>query len=304
MEDTLLSTSGLEPLLRAINEGVYIVDAHRQIQYWNSAAEAITGYSAESVVERHCYDNILRHVSEDGTQLCIVGCPLRATLGDGQPRDLVAYLHHKDGKRLPVHIRSILAKDERGEPRVIEVFEEISDRGELLRELEVLRREVFTDPLTGIGNRRYFELTGDARLAAFRDQKIPFGLLMFDIDEFKRVNDTYGHVTGDMAIRMIAGTAARAVRALDTVARFGGDEFVVLVPNCTPAYLAGVGACVRALVASSWLDVEGDAQLKITISAGGTMAIPGDSLASMIERADKGLYVSKSSGRDRLTLES
>ncbi len=303
MENPAFAQASLTPILSALNEGVYIVDASRQIQYWNSAAEAITGYRAETVVGRHCYDNILRHVSEDGRQLCLEGCPLSATLGDGQPRDLVAYLHHKDGKRLPVHVRSILTWDEHREPRVIEIFEELSDRKELLRELEVLRREVFTDPLTGIGNRRYFELMSDARLTALSAHKIPFGLLMFDIDTFKRVNDTFGHITGDLAIRMVAETAAHAVRALDTVARFGGDEFVVLVPNCTREYLAGVGERIRVLVDSSWLDIEEHNQLKITISAGGTMAAPGDSLASLIERADKGLYTSKSNGRNRVTIE-
>ncbi len=303
MQASAIAQKSLTPILGALSEGTYIVDADRQIQYWNAAAEAITGYSAEAVIGRHCYDNILRHVSEEGRQLCLEGCPLRATLEDGQPRDLVAYLHHKDGARLPVHIRSILINDERGEPRIIEVFEEISDRKQLLHELEVLRREVFTDQLTGIGNRRYFEVVSEARISAHRERNIPFGLLMFDIDTFKSVNDVHGHLIGDMAIKMVAGTAARAVRALDTVARFGGDEFVVLVPNCTPEYLASVGERIRALVDSSWLDVERDIQLKITISAGGAMIMSGDSRASLIERADKGLYASKSSGRDRVTIE-
>lgn len=303
MAESTPSLGYLSPILHVLNEGVYIVDAERQIKYWNSAAEAITGYSAEAVVGRHCYDNILRHVSEDGRQLCVEGCPLQATLNDSQPRDLVAYLHHKDGKRLPAHIRSILFRDESGEARVLEVFEEISDRKELLRELEVLRREVFTDALTGIGNRRYYELTGEARLAAYRVQKISFGLLMFDIDKFKDVNDRYGHVVGDRAIRMVAGTIARAVRALDTVARFGGDEFAVLVPNCTREYLAAIGDRICALVASSWLDLEDDTELGLTLSGGGTIAIAGDTLASMTKRADKNLYVSKTRGGDCVTIE-
>lgn len=304
MEKDILSVGGLTPILHALNEGVYIVDEHRKISYWNAAAEAISGYRAETVVGRHCSDNILRHVSEDGRQLCLVGCPLSATLSDGQPRDLVAYLHHRDGKRLPVHIRSILFRDEDGASRVLEVFEEVSDRKEMLRELELLRREVFIDSLTDIGNRRYFELSGEARLAAHRAQHIPFGLLMFDIDKFKSINDRYGHLTGDMAIRMVAGTAARAVRSVDTVARFGGDEFVALIPNCTLEYLAGVGERVRALVASSWIDLESETPLTLSLSGGGSMARAGDSLASLLERADRSLYASKARGGDCVTIEA
>lgn len=167
----LQAMPGLESILQVLHEGVYIVDKERRIQYWNTAAEAITGYSAKTVVGRRCADNILRHVSEDGQQLCTSGCPLQATLEDGKTRDLMAYLHHKDGRRLPVHVRSIALRDETGIPRVLEVFNEISDRGKLLEELETLRQEVLTDPLTKIGNRRYYELNGEARLAAYHAQK-------------------------------------------------------------------------------------------------------------------------------------
>ncbi|GAB6276739.1 MAG: hypothetical protein SAMD01599839_12790 [Rectinema sp.] len=80
---------GLESILQVLHEGVYIVDKERRIQYWNAAAEAITGYSAKTVIGRRCADNILRHVSEDGQQLCTSGCPLQATLEDGKTRDLL-----------------------------------------------------------------------------------------------------------------------------------------------------------------------------------------------------------------------
>lgn len=296
--------AGLEPLLQVLHEGVYIVDKDRRIQFWNAAAEEITGFAASAVVGSRCADNILRHISEDGRELCKDGCPLQATLEDGKTRDLVAYLHHRDGRRLPVHVRAIPMQNDRGIPRVIEVFDEISERSELLKELEVLRQEVLIDPLTKIGNRRFFELNAEARLASYNAQKVPFGLLMFDIDHFKKVNDTYGHLAGDAVLKMVAGTISAALRQLDTAARYGGEEFVVLVPNCDDTYLYVVGERIRLLIESSWIDLEDGARLKVTISGGGAMAQAGDQISTIIERADLRLYQSKESGRNKVIVGS
>lgn len=292
--------ASIEPLLRVLHEGVYIVDKDRRILFWNSAAEEITGYAASAVVGSRCADNILRHVSEDGRELCTDGCPLQATLDDGKTRDLVAYLHHRDGRRLPVHIRSIAMQNDKGASRVVELFDEISEKSELINELEALRQELLRDPLTQIGNRRFFELNADARLAAYHAQQLPFGLLLFDIDHFKKVNDTYGHLAGDTVLKMVAGTISGVLRPLDTLARFGGEEFVVLVPNCNAEYLYVVGERIRILIETSWLDLEDGSRLKVTISGGGAMVQPNDQVSTLIERADRRLYQSKETGRNRV----
>lgn len=294
--------SRLFQLLQVLHEGVYITDTDRRIVYWNKAAEGITGYSAEFVVGRRCQDDILRHVSEDGRSLCTTACPLHATLADAQPRDLVAYLHHRNGKRLPVHIRSLLYKENDSQALLIEVFDEISERRELLHELEMLRNEILVDALTGAGNRRYYELVAESRIAAFQVHKIPFGFLIFDIDRFKNVNDTFGHLVGDQVIKMVAETIMQAVRSLDTVIRYGGDEFVILVPNCTVEYLLNIAERIRALVESSWLDLENNRQLKITISGGASLVREHDTIAMLASRADRGLYASKMGGTNRVTL--
>lgn len=294
--------AGIENILQFLHEGVYIVDQERRILYWNAAAEMITGYPAALVVGRKCSDNILRHVSQDGQQLCVSDCPLQKTLADGQTRDLIAYLHHRDGRRLPVHIRAIALPSEGTIPRALEVFSEISERSQLLEELEALRQEVLTDPLTKIGNRRYYELNGQARLVSFHEQGVPLGLLMFDIDHFKAVNDKYGHTVGDSVLQMVAGTIARALRPLDTVARYGGEEFVVLVPDCTAVYLHSIGERIRMLIETSWFDFSEGGRLMITISGGGSMLRPDDTLSTLTTRADSYLYASKHEGRNRITV--
>jgi PAS domain S-box-containing protein len=89
-------------ILGNIHEGVYFVDSERKITFWNKGAERITGYTEGEVVGHFCYDNILKHVNDEGLHLCLGGCPLHQTLSDGQGREALVYLHHKEGYRVPV----------------------------------------------------------------------------------------------------------------------------------------------------------------------------------------------------------
>src|SRR5512142_3425722 len=139
-------------------DGVYFVDRERVITYWNGGAERITGYVSSQVVGHRCSDNILNHVTADGTNLCRDHCPLAACMLDGKPREVDVFLHHADGHRLPVLIRAAPMLDAQGNIiGAVETFS--SDAGEkaVRSELHELRRTVHTDPLTGVGNRRFLE---------------------------------------------------------------------------------------------------------------------------------------------------
>lgn len=292
----------LSSILEVLHEGAYIVDIDRRILFWNDAAETLSGYSARQVVGSRCADNILRHVSDDGRNLCEEGCPIAAVLQNGKTQDLVAYMHHKDGRRLAVHIRAVPMTIPGRGPAVLEVFDEITERSQLLKELEALRQEVMIDPLTKLGNRRFFEITAEARMKSWENRAIAFGLLMFDIDFFKKVNDTWGHPAGDAVLEAVGGTIAAAIRPLDAAARYGGEEFVVVVPNCTADYLEAVGERIRMLIQTSWLDLPGGERLSVTISGGGAMVRKGDTIDSLLARADAALYRSKEHGRNRITI--
>lgn len=292
----------LSPILEVLHEGAYIVNKDRRILFWNDAAEKLSGYSASQVVGTRCADNILRHVSDDGRNLCEEGCPLAEALASGKTHDLVAYMHHRDGRRLAVHIRAVPMTIPGQGPAVLEVFDEMTERSKLLEELEALRQEVMIDPLTKLGNRRFFEISAEARMQAWEIQAIAFGLLMFDIDHFKKVNDTWGHLAGDAVLGAVGGTIAAAIRPLDAAARYGGEEFAVLVPNCTADYLKAVGERIRMLVQTSWLDLPTGERLSVTISGGGAMVKKGDTVNSLVARADAALYESKEHGRNRITI--
>lgn len=300
-----MDVAELTTIMKVLGEGVYFVGTTRQITFWNKSASEITGYSAEQVLGKKCSSNLLRHVDAAGHELCIEGCPLQKTISDGQLYEVEAYLHHKDGHRIPVFIRSAPLKDSTGTIiGSVEIFADRTERTKLLHELEQLRREVLSDPLTGLGNRRYLEIIAESSLARFTEMQVGFGILMIDIDHFKKVNDTFGHVIGDKALIMVAKSLSNAIRPLDTVIRYGGEEFLIVCPNVAADELAGIAERLRIVVASAWLDFSEEIRISVTISVGGTVVFHAQTLESIIEKADQALYQCKNSGRNRCLIQA
>jgi PAS domain S-box-containing protein len=116
-------------LIDHLYDGVYYVDRGRRIRYWNQGAERLTGFAAASVVGHFCYDNLLNHVDASGTQLCRDGCPLAATMVDGEPREAEVFLRHREGHRVPIRVRTSPVRDR--EDKVIGAVEIFDDRTEL-----------------------------------------------------------------------------------------------------------------------------------------------------------------------------
>ncbi len=290
-------------ILQILDDGAYLVDTDRRITFWNSSAERITGFSAEEVTGSRCRDNILQHVTENGIQLCLDGCPLYSAMAEGCKSRIDVYLHHRNGHRLPVSVRAAPLKDEKGKiTGGIEIFSETSEPSRLLEELEVLRNEVLLDKQTSLGNRRYFEIVQNSRLSALKRDGGTLGILFVDIDHFKKVNDTWGHSIGDKVLRMVALTIKGAVRPNDSAIRYGGEEFVVISPGSDYSALAETAERIRVLVEQTWLS-EAEANVKVTVSVGGTLMIPADDFADRLARADALMYECKNSGRNRILVK-
>jgi diguanylate cyclase (GGDEF)-like protein len=124
--------------------------------------------------------------------------------------------------------------------------------------------------------------------------------MLADLDAFKNINDTYGHAAGDVALLTVARTLSNCLRASDAVGRWGGDEFLAILPGITREALAEASEKIRKLVAKSTVAVDGT-QISVTISLGVAMVAPGDSPQSLLKRADQHLYTSKQSGRNRVS---
>lgn len=293
-----MDQSFYQGLLDSMADGVYFVDRNRRVTFWNKAAERLSGFAAQEVVGKSCADNILRHVDDAGTELCIQACPLAATIDDGQVREVEVFMHHKLGHRLPVAIRAAPMHGEDGEiVGAVEIFSNNAKKIDVLQEMEELRREVFRDQLTGIGNRRFADITLENHERTLQESCVSFGILFVDIDFFKSFNDNWGHAAGDQVLYMVAQTLANGLRALDVACRWGGEEFVIILPNISKKSLHEVAERLRMLVEKSWLSFEGR-QLTVTASFGGAISREDESAESVVARADQQVYVSKEAGRN------
>jgi two-component system cell cycle response regulator len=189
--------------------------------------------------------------------------------------------------------------DERNqlEARVLERTMELRAANSKLEQLAT------TDPLTGIGNRRRMTEQINKELERSRRTLHPLSLLMVDIDHFKHVNDDYGHEAGDRAIVAVSKALAGGMRSVDMASRFGGEEFVLLLPETEMDVAGHAAERLRATVAALSIAGDNGERIALTISIGVAVSDPNgalDSASSLLSRADKALYRAKHEGRDRV----
>jgi diguanylate cyclase (GGDEF)-like protein/PAS domain S-box-containing protein len=290
-------------VLDNLQEGVYCVDKDRTITFWSKSAERLTGFSASEVVGTRCMDNILNHVDEKGMQLCREACPLTQCLREKKEQSRRMYLHHKNGHRIPVAVHTTPIFDCNDSLMgAVETFSDESAHIASIEKINELSELALLDPITRLGNRRSTESAISRRLEELRRYSWPFGLLFIDIDSFKMINDTFGHQTGDRALKMVGTTLRNSLRQFDFAGRWGGDEFVAILVNITADELKKIGERIRLLVSSSNVSRFRN-PLWATVSVGATLARPEDTTTSLLKRADELMYQSKQAGKNRITCD-
>lgn len=169
------------------------------------------------------------------------------------------------------------------------------------QEIDRTRLEARTDALCSVGNRKAVDENLQFRISRYVNKGNSFGLMLIDIDHFKRINDTFGHKAGDEVLTSIALALQECVRPKDFVGRLGGDEFVLIIEELTEDTTELVGKRIRAAIELYDFSINSLGQSTVvTMSMGLSVVAPGDSVASLYERADRALYKSKQLGRNRL----
>jgi len=297
----IIDNFSYENIINSLLEGFYIVDRNRKIIYWNSAAEQISGFKSSEVVGRPCSNNILTHVDVEGKNLCEGMCPLAATINDSQMRETKVFLHHKDGHRVPVTVRTNTLKDQNGVIiGGIELFTDISRLDAYEGQVKELEKLALLDKLTQLPNRHCISKELDMRFAELKRYASPFGILLFNIDHFKKYNDLYGHELGDKTLQFVSSTLQASCRPFDLYGRWSGEEFIGILRNVDMDGLETIGNRMKKLIESSYVEKDGN-RLNVTVSIGATLASLNDTEGSLLKRADELLYKSKNDGRNRLT---
>ncbi len=184
--------------------------------------------------------------------------------------------------------------------KAIDAYAELSRTMLKLEENEKRMREMMlTDDLTGIANRRHLERKLTNEMERMQRYKHPLSVVMTDIDNFKRINDRYGHPVGDKVIRIYAEIIQREIRSNDFVARFGGEEYMILLPDNDEAGAVAQSERIREALANHKFE---DFKAKVTASFGVICVAPDESITELLNRVDKALYLSKQDGKNRVTL--
>lgn len=270
-----------------------ITNRFGRIEYANQAFLACTGYDREELLGRHPRMLLLGHASSSATYRSI-----RSALVAGERWRGELVNVRKGGVE---HWVSLAISPVRsGSGRVenyIAVREDITERK---RFEESLRRLANFDALTGINNRRHVMELADLEWKRAVRYGVPLSLLMLDVDHFKQINDTHGHLVGDQAICLVAQACLNAVREIDVVGRYGGEEFVIVLPGTHFAGALELAERLRRRVAGVRLKCGQPHPVSLTASIGVASLQQGDTLEQLLVAADKALYQAKRQGRDKV----
>lgn len=178
----------------------------------------------------------------------------------------------------------------------------VQNHRELIRANDLLSAIAFSDPLTELNNRRALEWELPRQIHSARSQKTPISLMMLDVDFFKRVNDTYGHLVGDRVLTLLAARLRYNLRFYDTPFRYGGEEFVIILGSTNCQEASRIAHRICRLIGDQPFAIENSLELQVTISVGISTLIEQDDPKgiSLLRRADENLLQAKSQGRDRI----
>ena len=280
-------------IISMMPDAVVIIDGAGTVVDCNPAFENLVGESNSSILQQPLSSLLpdSDFLTDDAVERCMVG------------------LNTPSGvQHLDLHIRQLSPTGSVNTEKMI-LMRDATDQTSAYQRLQESEQKLHnanaelawlstTDSLTGLRNRRYFQQQLEQELERYSRKGNTFGLLSLDLDHFKNINDNHGHQAGDSVLTHVARALEQQCRATDTLARIGGEEFMVLLVDCDQRQLLRTAERLRMAVAAKVVDLETTDRLSITASVGATLVQQGDSMRQILNRADGLLYRAKREGRN------
>lgn len=282
-----------------LEDAIAIIDSEHVIVYYNDSAQRMFGYTAEEAVGQ-TLDILVpsRFHLQHSMMIDEFGAGHIETKHMGQ-RSRQIFGRRKDDSEFLASIQVIKLNDDDGRKYFAAIVRDISENK---RTEEELLRLAATDPLTGAFNRREFTSIADREALRSSRYHHPLSILMFDIDYFKRLNDTYGHAAGDKALQRFTTLCCNALRNVDIFGRWGGEEFVALLPETDIEGASIIAERLRKIVNDNVL-IYNDQKINFTVSIGVAQYKDGETTIDVpLGRADSAVYDAKKTGRNRISV--
>lgn len=268
----------------------YMVDEQGRIVRVNHHFLEVTGYSKDELDRMTALDLFYE---EDKS---LISQKMREVFENGDS-SAEAELIIKSGREIPYYLTGHRTRID-GQYYLVGIGTDITERRALEQELA---HQAKTDSLTGLSNRRHFLELAEQELARTRRYDKPLSVLMFDLDEFKAINDTHGHQAGDNVLRKVGEVCRRTLREVDIVGRIGGEEFAILLPESDAKQATDAAERLRQDIANSMLTLEQGGELSFTASIGITTLTAADTTVDkLLSLADEAMYEAKHTGRNRV----
>jgi diguanylate cyclase (GGDEF)-like protein len=285
----------LQAALDNVDYGVLLLDENMRARFINRASRQIWNMPDALAASRPSFTELMRHACDSGA------FALPADKLDAYVEWRVALV--RGGYEAPMDLQLANGKILRFQCKALPAggrFLSYTEVTDLVRNAERLERLATTDEMTGICNRRHFLTLAETEWRRFQDDGAPFALLILDVDLFKSINDRFGHYVGDAVIKSMAAICQREKRDADILARIGGEEFVLLLPQTRRNEAVGFAEKLRQRVETEPFVHDGES-LRLTISIGVAEAEAGmTGISDIMKRADQALYDAKRGGRNRV----
>ncbi len=290
----------LRNITSVMGEGVYVLDSDLRLTFLNPEAEKLLGWTERELLGKRVHE-VFHTRRADGSPLAVAECPELKTVNTGTSyRSENEVFVRKDGTTFPVALISTPLRERGNLSGCVAVFRDVTEialtTAELKRLNELLEHRATTDALTDICNRLKFSELLIQEMREFRRYGHELSLMMFDIDNFKQINDQEGHQAGDSVLREIARVVKGNIRAADIFGRWGGEEFMILSPHTGIDETKQLAQKLRELIE----DHHFGCNQPITCSFGITQCTDRDTFESFTNRADMAMYRSKAEGRNRV----